>query len=72
LEGEAPPAAPAVSADDARAKLVAAGVQFLEALAEVLAAEKPAAPPELVQRGTAALHAILRAVGGPPATDALE
>jgi superfamily II DNA or RNA helicase len=62
LEGEAPPAA-AVSAEAARAKLVAAGVQFLEALAEVLAAERPAVPPDLLQRGTAALRAILSSLG---------
>jgi superfamily II DNA/RNA helicase len=65
LEGEAP--AVAASAEEARAKLVAAGVQFLEALAELLAAERPAAPPDLVQRGTAALQAILRTIGGEPA-----
>jgi SNF2 family DNA or RNA helicase len=73
LAGEAPPAAPAVSADDARAKLMAAGVQFLEALAEVVEAGRaggvsPLMPPDLLQRGTAALRAILASLdgAGPP------
>jgi SNF2 family DNA or RNA helicase len=62
LEGEPPASAP--NAEEARAKLVAAGVQFLEALAAVLAAERPAAPPDLVARGTAALRAILSSLDG--------
>jgi superfamily II DNA or RNA helicase len=68
LEGEAPteghPLAGLPNAEEARAKLVAAGVQFLEALAALLAAEKPAAPPDLVARGTAALRAILGSLDG--------
>jgi SNF2 family DNA or RNA helicase len=47
------------SPEEARAALVAAGVQFLEALAAVLAVEKPAVPADLARRGTAALRAIL-------------
>ena len=39
-----------------------ASVQFLEALAAVLAAEKHAMPPELASRGTAALRTILEAI----------
>jgi hypothetical protein len=53
-----------VTDSDARAKLAAAGVQFLEALAAVLAAEKHAIPPELASRGTAALRTILEALDG--------
>jgi SNF2 family DNA or RNA helicase len=67
LDGDASPAA--ASADEARAKLLTAGVQFLEALGEFLAVDRPAAPPDLVQRGTAALRAILDAVGGSPPDD---
>ena len=63
LVDEESPAA-AQSADDARAKLATAGVQFLEALAAVLAAEKQAIPPELASRGTAALRTILEAIDG--------
>jgi hypothetical protein len=62
LEGEASSAA--ASVEEARAKLVATGVQFLEALAELLAAERPAAPPDLARRGAAALRTILKAVDG--------
>jgi superfamily II DNA or RNA helicase len=62
VEGEAPATPP--TADDARAKLATAGVQFLEALAAVLAAEKHAIPPELATRGTAALRTILEALNG--------
>jgi superfamily II DNA/RNA helicase len=62
VDEETPAAAP--SADDARAKLAAAGVQFLEALAEVLRAEKQSLPPELAQRGAAALRTILEAMDG--------
>jgi SNF2 family DNA or RNA helicase len=47
------------SPEEARANLLMAGVQFLEALAAVLAAEKPAVPVDLMQRGTTALRAIL-------------
>ena len=46
----------------ARERLWLAGVQFLEALAEVLAEEKGRVPPEAARRGTAALETILKAV----------
>jgi SNF2 family DNA or RNA helicase len=62
LEGEPPTAAP--NAEEARAKLITTGVQFLEALAAVLTAEKPAVPPDLAARGTAALRAILGSLNG--------
>jgi SNF2 family DNA or RNA helicase len=62
LEGEEPAATP--NAEEARAKLVTAGVQFLEALAAVLTAEKPAVPADLARRGTAALRAILGSLDG--------
>jgi SNF2 family DNA or RNA helicase len=54
---------------DPRGTLVQASVQFLEALAAVVAAtpsnckETPGVPAELLQRGTTALQAILKAVG---------
>jgi hypothetical protein len=95
LLGEGPPepaAEPAVAATpaaDPRQALVQAGVQFLEALAAVLAASKangqaappaawlgqdaqtgqpvlqvPLPSPELMQRGAAALQALLRGVSG--------
>jgi hypothetical protein len=69
LDGEASPAA--ASAAEARAKLFAAAVPFLEALGEYLAIDRPPAPPDLVRRGTTALRAILDAVGGSPPDDAL-
>jgi len=59
---EEQPSAVAPTAEDARAKLAAAGVQFLEALAAVIASEKHAIPPELASRGTAALRTILQAL----------
>src|SRR5262249_54746696 len=62
VDEEPPVTAP--STDDARAKLASAGVQFLEALAAVLAAEKHTIPPELAGRGTAALRKILDALNG--------
>ena len=48
--------------------LVQAGVQFLEALAAVLATRNggpPLAPPEVLQRGAAALHTIARSLNTP-------
>jgi superfamily II DNA or RNA helicase len=56
--------AASVSESDERAKLAAAGVQFLEALAAVIAAEKHTIPPELATRGTVALRTILEALNG--------
>jgi SNF2 family DNA or RNA helicase len=47
------------SPEEARANVVTAGVQFLEALAALFAVEKPAAPADLLRRGTVALKAIL-------------
>jgi hypothetical protein len=47
------------SPEEARATLLAAGVQFLEALAAAVAAEKPALPADLMARGTGALRTIL-------------
>lgn len=61
--------APCVPAEDARLKLVQAGVQLLEALAAVMAESgqgKNGTPPlsaETLQRGTAALQTILRGLG---------
>jgi SNF2 family DNA or RNA helicase len=52
------------SPEEARANLMAAGVQFLEALAAMLTAEKPAVPADLARRGTAALRAILGSLDG--------
>src|SRR5205823_5729552 len=49
----------AADAAAARAKLAAAGVEFLEALAVVIAAEKPPLAPELIARTGAALQTIL-------------
>jgi SNF2 family DNA or RNA helicase len=60
----------ALPADDARRKLAEAGVQFLEALAAVCAAHPPngdGVPPELMQRGAAALETLLRNLGVKPA-----
>ena len=59
VDEEAPAAAP--TGEDARTKLAAAGVQFLEALAAVIAAENICDPPELASRGTAALRTIMQA-----------
>ena len=67
LEGEPPTATP--NAEEARAKLVTAGVQFLEALAALLTAEKPAVPADLARRGTAALRAILGSLDGGEAVE---
>ena len=78
LGEEGPPATAAVvaapaPAEDARTKLVQAGVQLLEALAAVMAesAQNGGAPlsPETLQRGTAAMEVILRSLGatGAPA-----
>jgi SNF2 family DNA or RNA helicase len=47
------------SPEEARASLMSAGVQFLEALAAMLTTEKPKLPADLMARGTAALRAIL-------------
>ena len=58
------------SADEARAHLLTAGVQFLEALAAMLTAEKPTAPVDLMARGTAALRTILNNLDA--AADAVE
>jgi SNF2 family DNA or RNA helicase len=58
------------SAAEARASLVTAGVQFLEALAAVLAVEKPTVPVDLMARGDVALRAILSSLDG--AGDAVE
>src|SRR5207249_795519 len=44
---------------DARQNLVAAGVQFLEALAEVLGQNGRQLPPELAQRAAAAVQRII-------------
>ena len=52
------PAAPPPT--DANAKLLAAGVQFLEALAEVLGRNGTDLPPELAQRAAAAVQRIQR------------
>jgi superfamily II DNA or RNA helicase len=52
----------------ARAKLATASVQFLEALAEVLETEEPLLHGDLVARATAALQAIVGALG--PAVEA--
>jgi site-specific recombinase len=61
MVGEA--AAPALpDAGAARAKLAAASVQFIEALAELLAVEKPALAPDLAARTTKALDAIMSAL----------
>jgi SNF2 family DNA or RNA helicase len=62
VDDESPATSP--NADDARAKLATAGVQFLEALAAVLAAEKHVIQPELATRGVAALRTILEALNG--------
>jgi hypothetical protein len=63
----APTPTAAVPVADPRQALMQAGVQFLEALAALLAATAPAngtAPsPELAQRGAAAVQAILHALG---------
>jgi SNF2 family DNA or RNA helicase len=64
--GVSPPVQPPTGA---RERLWLAGVQFLEALAEVLAEEKGrvsplrVGPPEAARRGAAALETILRALG---------
>jgi SNF2 family DNA or RNA helicase len=66
---EAPPAPAAEpAAEDARLKLVQAGVQLLEALAAVVAESAKtngaqALPPEIARRGAAALQTILRSLG---------
>jgi superfamily II DNA or RNA helicase len=52
------------SPEEARSRLIDAGVQFLEALAAVLTVEKPAMPADLVVRGTAALRTILENLDG--------
>ncbi len=58
-----------MAAEDARLKLVQAGVQLLEALAAVMAESGPrknGTPPpsaEMLQRGTAALQTILQGLG---------
>lgn len=62
------PSATASPADDPRLKLAMAGVQFLEALAAVLAAERHAIPQEMATRGKAALRMILEALDGTPDT----
>jgi SNF2 family DNA or RNA helicase len=49
-------------ASAARAKLASAGVQFLEALAEVLSVEKPVLAPDLAARATKALDALMSAL----------
>jgi hypothetical protein len=50
------------SPEEARANVVTAGVLFLEALAALVAVEKPAVPADLLQRSTTALRAILAAI----------
>lgn len=64
---EAPVAVPAgPAAEDARLKLVQAGVQLLEALAGVMAESSQKGttplPPETLQRGTVAVQAILQSL----------
>ena len=69
---------PGPAAEDARLKLVQAGVQLLEALAAVMAESSqgkngvPPLPPETLQRGTAALQTILRSLGVKPETKPAE
>jgi hypothetical protein len=61
-----PPAAQPVGPDPMQT-LIQAGVQFLEALAAVLASrngELPPAPPEVLQRGTRALETIAKRFQG--------
>ena len=69
----APPTARAPATEDARFKLVEAGVQLLEALAAVTAEstrqQSGALPAETLQRGTAALQAILKNLGLPEQQD---
>jgi len=65
---EAAAVAPGPAAEDARTKLARAGVQLLEALAAVLAESSQGTgdallPAETLQRGTAALTAILQSLG---------
>jgi SNF2 family DNA or RNA helicase len=62
LDGDEP--AEKLNVEEARAKLLTTGVQFLEALAAALTAEKPLLPRDLARRGTAALRAILGNLDG--------
>ena len=64
LDGEKRPAASAAECRGGAGEAGGGGGAVPGALAEVLAAERPAAPPDLVQRDTAALRAILTAIGG--------
>jgi superfamily II DNA or RNA helicase len=66
--GDSPAAAP--TTEDSRLKLVQAGVQLLEALAEVMADStrknnSATLSAETLQRGTAALRSILKSLGSP-------
>jgi SNF2 family DNA or RNA helicase len=63
-------AAPAPTTEDARLKLVQAGVQLLEALAAVMSESSrkngsATLPAEALQRGTAALQTIMKSLGTP-------
>jgi hypothetical protein len=47
----------------AQQKLITAGVQFLEALAEMLGQENPPLPPELARRAALAAQTIIKMNG---------
>ncbi len=63
LPVKAPADARPPAPEDARLKLMEAGVQLLEALAAATANGADALPPETRRRGTAALQAILKNLG---------
>jgi superfamily II DNA or RNA helicase len=65
LIGEPEPAAPAAVPPDANLKMLTAGVQFLEALAEVMAQNGAKMPPELSQRTTAAIERLMSGINAP-------
>lgn len=56
--------APTTNAAEARERMFAAGLQFLDAFADLLAVEKSAISTESLQRGSDALRAILRKLDG--------
>ena len=63
--GEPEPAIePSRIAGDADERLLSAGVQFLEALAEVISANGSKVPPQLSQRAASAIRKILDEIEG--------